>query len=119
MPGRIGYHIFMSAERYTWSGPSEEYLAKRRFNLNYMTSAVEQFPPRTELLSHLEQMRSRTKEWVQSHNDVGLLENQPTWPWTGSCALAQSLYLLRHLSYHAADLNAQLRRLEMPTTKWL
>jgi hypothetical protein len=119
MPGRIGYHILLSAERYTWPGPGEEYVTKRQFNLNYMTSVVDQFPPRSELLGHLEQMRAKTIEWLRPHGEAGLLEDEPTFPWTGSCALGQALYFLRHLSYHAADLNAQLRSLKMATTKWL
>lgn len=110
LPPRIAYHILMSADRYTWAGPANDYLSQRKFQLDWERSALESLPSRRETLGHFQAMESRTLDWLDAHGDEGLTTAQPTFPWTGANALAQSLYLLRHLQHHLAELNVELRR---------
>ena len=117
-PARIGYHLLMAAERYCWQGPVDEFMAKREFGLNWLTTPLEELPARSQLLKHLQTMEAKVIGWLREHGDTGLIGRKPAFAWTGDCALGQALYLLRHQMYHAAELNAELRRRGVPTADW-
>ena len=117
-PARIAYHILMGTDRYTWLGPADDYITKRQFNLDWIKTPAEQFPCRKEVMAHLEEAKARTLKWVQHFGAEGLLHEKPLWPWTGSSALAQGLYHLRHLQHHLAELTVELRRRGLQGVDW-
>ena len=118
LPRRIGYHVLLSAERYTWQGSGDDYVPNRRFRLDWDAAPLEDLPAKKELLKHFGAMEAKTVGWLRAHGDTGLTTTEPTFPWTGRCALAQALYLLRHLQHHQAELNVELRRRGLPAAEW-
>ena len=118
VPARIGYHILLSSERYTWQGSAGDYLPNRRYSLNWETVPLVDLPDKIQLLEHFNAMEVTTLNWLRSHGDAGLTAGKPTFPWTGSCILAQALYLLRHLQHHLAEFNVELRRIGLATADW-
>jgi len=117
-PARIVYHVLMGSDRYTWLGPADDYLAKRQFSLDWMKAPVQEFPCKKDAIRHLEEAKTRTLGWIQHFGPSGLINEKPHWPWTGSCALAQGLYHLRHLQHHLAELAVELRRRGLPAVAW-
>lgn len=67
LPARIGYHILLSTERYTWGGTADDFLPNRRFRLDWEAARPEDLPAKTELLDHFESMEAGTLEWVRGH----------------------------------------------------
>lgn len=118
VPVRIAYHVLLDTERYTWTCDPDDYLAGRKFNLNWEQTPVEDLPTRDECVEHLESMKVRTVDWLRQLGDEGLTTSPPTWPWTGARAVGQALYQLRHLQHHIADLNVELRRRNLPMVAW-
>lgn len=119
LPARIGYHILMSAERYTWPWPADQFTPeRRRFGLNWEAAQPYELPDKEAVLGHLDSMETETLEWLRTEGDAGLIADPPTFPWTGGCALGQALYLLRHLQHHLAELNVGLRRRGLPAAEW-
>lgn len=118
IPARIIYHLLAGGERYTWRGRPEDFLAMRRYKLNWLEAPLDELPGFEAALSSLDSMRQQTDAWLLECGDDGLLHGSPVWPWCGSSLLAQALYLLRHTQYHVSDLNAELRRAGLPTAKW-
>lgn len=117
-PARIVYHILMGMDRYTWLQPADDYLAKRQFNLDWMKTPAEQFPNQTESLQLLEDAKAKTLAWIEHFGAGGLATEKPLWPWTGSSALAQGMYHLRHLQHHLAELTLELHRRNLPAVEW-
>jgi len=118
VPARIAYHILMGAERYTWTGRSDDYLPQRQFNKNWLESPLDDLLSLADLLNAMSMMQDRTDRFLRDAPEPQLLSLPSTWPWCGPSLLSQSLYLLRHTQYHVADLNALLRHLNLPTAKW-
>lgn len=117
-PARIVYHILMGADRYTWLGDPDTYLAEREFSLDWINAPAQELPGQADAIQHLEEAKAKTLKWVQHFCPSGLIGEQPPWPWTGCCALAQGLYHLRHLQHHMAELNIVLRRSGLSSVDW-
>jgi len=117
-PARIVYHVLMGSDRYTWLGPADDYLSKRQFSLDWMKTPVQEFPCKRDAISHLEEAKAKTLEWIQHFDPNGLVSEKPLWPWTGDCVMAQGLYHLRHIQHHLAELAVELRRRGLPAVDW-
>jgi hypothetical protein len=117
-PARVVYHLLIASSRYTWSGPADDYLSRRRFNLDWLNAPADAFPDRESALRHLEQAKADSLAWVERLGSNGLVAEEAKWPWTGDSALAQGLYHLRHLQHHMAELNVELRRRGLKTVEW-
>lgn len=117
-PARIGYHILMGAERYCWRRSADDYVAKRRFNLNWETAPAEELPSKSEMLEYFQAAEAMAIDWLDGYGETGLIDSEPIWPWTGDCALGQAIYELRHLQHHLAELNLELRRRGLRRVAW-
>jgi hypothetical protein len=84
----------------------------------WMKAPAQEFPTKKDAIRHLEAARAKTLAWIQHFAPGGLVSEQPLWPWTGNCVLAQGLYHLRHLQHHLAELAVELRRRGLPAVDW-
>lgn len=116
-PARLAYHLLLAANRYTWLGAADDYMANRRFTLNWAEAPVDAFPGRESALELLERAKADTIAWIESQG-AGLVGEKAMWPWTGESALAQGIYHLRHLQHHMAELNMELRRRGLQPIAW-
>jgi hypothetical protein len=117
IPARQAYHTIMAAERYVSDLPSAEYMATRKYGLDWMGPAVE-MPSKRELLSDLEWIQDKTKDWLERTGDEGLLQKETLSPWAGERVLDRALYLLRHTHHHLGELAAELKRRDIPRAPW-
>lgn len=117
-PTRIVYHVLTAAERYTWLGPADDYTVQREFGLNWIEVPARELLDKPEALRHITAFKAKTLAWIQHFGPDGLVSDAPLWPWTGSCALAQGLYHLRHLQHHLAELSIELRRRGHTPATW-
>ena len=118
VPARVGYHLLMAGERYTWQRSADDYLTQRRYGMDWLELPLEQLPLLSDYLVAMEAMAEETDQWLRDAGDEGLLRTPSVWPWCGTTLLGQALYLLRHTQYHVGDLNCELRRLGLATAKW-
>jgi hypothetical protein len=79
-----------------------------------MKASAREFPCPEDAIKHLEEAKAKTLGWIRRLGSSGLLTEKPLWPWTGSYALSQGLYHLRHLQHHLAELAVELRRRGLP-----
>jgi hypothetical protein len=118
LPARLAYHILFTVDLYTTHLSYEEYKTIRVHRLNWETARPDELPSRAELLSHIEALESRVKDWIEGLSDEGLLKEQVDYQWTGKTALGRSLYVLRHSQNHIGELNAELRRRGIEGGRW-
>ena len=78
----------------------------------------EQLPTQEQTLLYLNEVQPKVEDWLKETSDSELLSPDTEYPWTGGSVLSRALYLLRHNQSHLGELNAELRRRELPRAKW-
>ena len=71
-PARIGYHILGGSERYTWPGSADEFVAERRFSLDWEETPLADLPSRSEILGLFQTMETTILDWLRAPSDGGL-----------------------------------------------
>jgi hypothetical protein len=120
IPSRLMYHTLEAAEFYArgtpkgydWGGN------QRRFGVDWEGATPEQLPTRKQSLAYLDEVQAKVKEWLKDASDSDMLAPETEYPWTGGSVMARSLYLLRHIQDHLGEINAELRRRDLPRAKW-
>jgi hypothetical protein len=118
VPGRLVYHILSGAEVYARSCTFEDYLARRRFGLDWQTVPAAELPDRQTTLRGIDELEKDTAAWLESLGNEGLMSSDDGFPWTGSRKIGRAVYLLRHTQNHIGEANAELRRRGLPRGKW-
>ena len=86
--------------------------------MDWEAATPEQLPTQEQVLIYLNEVQSEVEKWLIKASDSELLLPDVEYPWTGGSVLGRALYLLRHNQSHLGELNAELRRRELPRAKW-
>lgn len=89
-----------------------------RRELDWEGSPPEELPSQEEMLSYLDEIETRLREWLESKTNDELLGANDGFPWTGPNLLSRMLYLLGHCQHHQGVLHDELRRLDLPRPPW-
>lgn len=117
-PARIVYHVLECVDYYS-NPTSEGYVWGHRFNIDWEKNVTpEQWPTKEQTKIYLEEMMKKFDGWLQGLSDSDLLSPEKAFPWTGKTTLGRALYLLVHCRQHMGEINAELRRNELPRIEW-
>jgi hypothetical protein len=117
IPARIIYHVLLCVDYYTNPTP-KGFVWGHRFNIDEEKATPEQLPTKEQTKTYLEEMIKKVDSWLQGLSDSDLLSPEKEFPWTGKTKLERAIYLLVHCRQHIGEINAELRRREMPRIKW-
>lgn len=117
IPARLAYHVFEAAEFYSGKTP-KGFEWGHRFGADWEGATTEQLPTEEQALAYLEEVRERVDTWLRGMSDSDLLSHDSEFLWTGSSFLDRALYLLQHNRQHIGEINAELRRRELPRVHW-
>lgn len=120
IPSRLIYHTLEAAEFYgrgtpkgfDWGGN------QRRFGVDWEAATPEQLPTPEQSLLYLDEVQAIVEKWLKEASDSDMLVPDTEYPWTGGSVMARALYLLRHIQGHIGEINAELRRRELPRINW-
>ena len=70
------------------------------------------------MLQYHQDVRNKIEEWMGNLSIEDVLEPEEKFPWTGSTILGRIIYMLGHYRQHFGELNAELRRRDLPRIKW-
>jgi len=116
VPARQAYHVVEMADYFT--SPAPDQFAWCRFGSFWDTSRVQKLPSRQELLAYLEEVQQRVDAWLGGRTDEEMLSPDALFGWTGQSLLGRAVHLLRHTQHHLAEMNAELRRRNLPILDW-
>ncbi len=111
IPARIAYHLLKSFEWLINVLPREEFLAFRKYKLDWL-GPVEPMPGREEMLGDLDLLRQQVKIWLE---EAGHLD--PAGPEAGE-KVAKALYFLRHVQHHIGEYSIIAHLLHCETPEW-
>ncbi len=117
IPSRIVYHVLECADFYSNPTP-EGFVWGHRFNIDWKKVTPELLPNKEKTETYLEEVTKKVDSWLQGLSDSDLLSPEEAFPWTGKTTLGRALYLLVHCRQHIGEINAELRRRELPRIKW-
>ena len=99
----------------SWNGLAEVQFGRA---LDWEGTPADELPGQQECLAYLEVVRQRTRVWLEGLGDEGLLAPQEAFPWTGPNILSRMIYVIRNSQDHTGQLNAELRRRNLPRSTW-
>jgi len=117
IPAQLVYHVLECADFYSNPTP-KGFVWGHRFNINWQKVTPEQLPTKEQTNTYLEEMMKKVDSWLQGLSDSDLLSPEKAFPHTGKTTLGRALYLLAHCRQHMGEINAELRRRELPRIKW-
>jgi hypothetical protein len=117
IPARLMLHTIETIDFYTNKSPND-YSHGHWFNLDTKKSSPDQLPDKNQLKKYLAVVKEKTESWLKVLDDEDFLAQEIEFPWTGSSLLGRVLYLLEHCRQHIGELNAELRRRNLPRIKW-
>ena len=117
IPARIVYHVLDCVDFYSNPTP-REFVAGHRFNIDPEKATPEHLPSIEQTQIYLGEMIKKVDGWLQGLSDSALLSPEREFPWTGHTKLGRIIYLLVHCRQHMGELNAELRRRELPRIEW-
>ena len=122
IPARHALHVINTVDGYCRDEQPESWnsLAETQFGrtLDWEGTSADQLPDQCETLGYLDSVRSRTRLWLMSMADEELLQPQKAFPWTGANILSRLIYTIRNSQDHIGQLNAELRRRDLPRSAW-
>ena len=120
IPARLILHASEAADYYT-TDSSEGYLWNKRFKTDPEKVGdikPENLPPQNVMLEYHREVRGKIEGWLRGMSDGDLLKAEEKFPWTGSTVLSRMLYTIAHHRQHLGEINAELRRRDLPRIKW-
>ena len=117
IPARIVYHVLECADFYTNPTP-KEFIWGHRFNIDYEKAPAEQMPTKEQTKIYLKEMIEKVDNWLNESSDSNTLSTEKEFPWTGKTKLGRAIYLLVHCRQHLGEINAELRRRQLPRIQW-
>lgn len=103
-PARLAYHIAATVDFYT--DDREEFPIAKRFGSNWDKAEAEKLPDRDEALQYIQDCERRMDEWLSSHSDESIADQNKSHPWCGKTEMDLALYVLRHTLHHHGEMNA-------------
>ena len=117
IPARLVYHVLECVDFYS-NPTSKGYVWGHRFNIDWARVSPEQLPTKEQTKAYLAEMMEKLEGWLQKSSDAELLSEEKAFPWTGKTTIGRAIYLLVHCRQHIGEINAELRRRELPRIKW-
>jgi hypothetical protein len=120
IPARLILHASEAADYYT-TDSSEGYLWYKRFEADpEKVGDIKpgDLPTQKVMLEYHREVREKIEGWLRGMSDGDLLKAEEKFPWTGSTVLGRMLYILAHYRQHFGEVNAELRRRDLPRIKW-
>lgn len=122
IPARHALHVVNTVDGYcrceqpaSWNSLTEAHFGR---NLDWEGTPASELPDQAETLGYLESVRTRTNQWLMAMSDQELLQPQGAFPWTGPNILSRLIYVIRNSQDHTGQLNAELRRRDLPRSAW-
>jgi uncharacterized damage-inducible protein DinB len=102
-PGRLAFHIMLSAEFYTdQTSPMRE-----RFPRQWDEFRAQTIPDRASFRAYAQGVQKGVARWLLGEP---LDAQEERFPWAGTTRRSVALFLLRHSLYHMGEMNAMLFR---------
>lgn len=101
-----------------YSSDSSEFKWGYRFNLRWSDGDIADFPSKDDLLVYFKEVKEKLIRYIITFSDEDFLGEDPFGYHTGKGRLGRMLYLLSHLRQHMGELNAVLRKRNIPRIKW-
>ena len=117
VPARLAIHVIEAGEFYAGDTP-EGFRWGSRFGVDWEGSPADQFPSQEEVLTYLEEIQVRVEAWLGGLHDADFLAPEAAFPWTGKTVLDRAIYVLKHHHQHLGEMNAELRRRNLPRSQW-
>jgi hypothetical protein len=119
IPARLILHATEAADYYTTDNP-RGYIWEKLFDLDPEDSniPVEKLPSQQIMMEYHQEVRSKIEKWMSNLSIDDILKPETKFPWTGSTLLGRIIYTLGHHRQHFGELNAELRRRDLPRIKW-
>jgi hypothetical protein len=103
VPVRIAYHLLKSFEWLVNELPREEFLATRKYKLDWL-GPVEPMPSREEMLAELTGLQRKVLAWLEKAVEPEKIE--------------RALYILRHTQHHIGELSIIARLIHCESPEW-
>ncbi len=120
IPARLILHATYAADYYT-TDSSEGYLWKKIFEKDPKKVGdikPGDLPTQNVMLEYHREVRGKVEGWLREMSDGDFLRAEEKFPWTGSTVLSRVLYTLAHHRQHFGEVNAELRRRDLPRIRW-
>ncbi len=117
IPARQVYHAIQTGDFYSGETP-DDFPWGHRFDGGCFDTPPDKLPTKEQAREYHDEIREKVTDWIRGSGDAGLLSREESFPWTGSVVLGRVLYLLGHYRQHFGEINAELRRRELPRIKW-
>jgi hypothetical protein len=120
IPARLILHASEAADYYTTDSPVG-YLWNKRFETDPEKVGdikPENLPTQNVMLEYHLEVRGKIEGWLRGMSDDDLFKAEDKFPWTGSTVLSRMLYTIAHHRQHLGEVNAELRRRDLPRIKW-
>jgi uncharacterized damage-inducible protein DinB len=120
VPARQALHIVEAADFFSGEWEGKEYPWNTRFECSWDHSPREELPRQADILSFLDEVKTKVEAWLTRRGDDGLLgePQDKRFQRTGKCELARALYLIRHSHHHLGKIHAELRRRDIARPEW-
>ena len=117
IPARLILHALETLDFYSSKSP-DNFTHGYRFKIDRKTAKPEQLPSKAQLRTYLKEVEEKTVSWLRDLVYKDFLSPELEFPWTGSTVLCRVLYSVEHCRQHFGELNAELRRRQLPRIKW-
>jgi hypothetical protein len=117
IPARLVYHVLEAADYY-FSKNSDDFPCGHRFDVDWEKATLDQLPTKEQAREYLQDMVEKAEAWLGGMDDSELLSPEEAFPWTGTTVMGRALYALAHCRQHLGEINAELRRRDLPRIKW-
>jgi len=112
-PIRQAYHIVETAEFYT-----NEHIDDGNPPLDWDHGPSELLPSKSQLLVYLDRVQPAVRAWLVNCSDEAFLSVEPDFNDSGGTRLDRAVCSLRHAQHHLGQINAELRRRNLPRGGW-
>jgi hypothetical protein len=116
IPAKIMLHTLQTLDFYTSKDPNN-FTPLHKFQID-KNSPPSQYPNQKQLEIYMKNVKEQFESWIKGLKDSDFHLPEEVYPWTGSTILGRVLYSLEHTRQHFGELNAELRRRNLPRIKW-
>ena len=118
-PARLILHATEAADYYTIDTPTG-HIWKKHFAMEPDSGEIptEDLPSKQKMLEYHKVVWDKIQNWLKDQTLETIMKPEEKYPWTGTTLLGRIIYLLAHHRQHFGELNAELRRRDLPRIKW-
>ena len=119
IPARLVFHSIEAADYYTTDTPVGN-VWKKRYGIDPDGEHIpsEKLPNQQQMQQYHHEVSDKILNWLNGLTIDEVLASEEKHPWTGSTLLGRLMYVLGHYRQHFGELNAELRRRDLPRVKW-